>query len=155
LYHHLDAPVAHDAFSVDSSKGHFIVEDLAPTVLFIPQCIQKQVHDQPLVALLDPGSNITFLHRRTLPTGAVPTLLPGATTGTTLAGEFTSKTKVWMDNIILPEFTRSRRVTSQRALIFENACPYDVILGRDFFVTLESTSSFLTVLFYGKVLRSQ
>jgi transposase InsO family protein len=39
---------------------------------------------------------------------------------------------VWIDNITLPEFTRSRRVTSQRALIFENACPYDVILGRDF-----------------------
>ncbi len=92
------------------------MEDLTPTVLFIPQCIQKQVHDQPLVALLDPGSNNTFLHCQALPNGAVPNLLPGATTGTTLAGKFTSKTKVWIDNTTLPEFTCSRCVTSQQAL---------------------------------------
>ncbi len=40
LYHYLDALVARDAFSVDSSNSHLILDNLTPMVLFIPQCIQ-------------------------------------------------------------------------------------------------------------------
>ncbi len=157
-YHHLNAPVANNAFfvnnqvegcndikeffctlsflslqsfSMSTSPSSSLSADLPPTVLLIPQTVQQHQHGRPLVALLDPGSNVTFLHRRSSPRGAVPTLLAGTTRVTAIAGDFTSRSEVWMTDITLPEFNCARRI-SQRALIFDYNCPSDVILGRDF-----------------------
>ncbi len=37
-----------------------------------------------------------------------------------------------MDNIILPEFYRSRKIDTQDCVVFDTKCPYDIILVRDF-----------------------
>jgi hypothetical protein len=115
-----------------TTPSTLLLADLAPSILFVPRFIQQHQAGLPLISLLDPGSNVTFIHRRTLPPGAVPLVLSTQATGNTIAGTFNSKNEVWLDDIILPEFTRSRHIKTQRALVFDTPCPYDVILGRDF-----------------------
>jgi hypothetical protein len=48
-------------------------------------------------------------------------------TGNTIAGTFSSKNEAWIEDIVLPEFTQARRVKTQRALVFDHTCPYDLI----------------------------
>ena len=82
--------------------------------------------------LFDSGSDKTMIHQRCLPKGAVPELMDSPMTSNTLAGPMQSKRRVWLNDIILPEFGKSKRVLEQDALVFDGECRYDLIVGVDF-----------------------
>jgi hypothetical protein len=86
--------------------------DLVPSSLLITRTIQNTRSLQPFKTLFDPGSDNTFIHERCLPPGATP-IVTGTNTGRTLASTFTTTRLAQMENIILPEFHRSRKVDSQ------------------------------------------
>ena len=47
-----------------------------------------------------------------------------------------------MKSIILPEFDQSKRIDSQQAFMFDSACYYDVIFGKDFLTKIGMEMSF-------------
>ena len=49
----------------------------------------------------------------------------------TIAGEFTSSTKVTLQDICLPEFMSNRTFDSIEARVIGTDCRYDMIIGRD------------------------
>ena len=49
----------------------------------------------------------------------------------TIAGEFTSSTKVTLQDICLPEFMSNRTFDSIEARVIGTECWYDMIIGRD------------------------
>ena len=50
----------------------------------------------------------------------------------TIAGKMETNRMVHLRNIKLPEFDKNRKVSEQKALIFNNECRYDIIFGADF-----------------------
>ena len=50
----------------------------------------------------------------------------------TLAGEMNVHQMIKLRDVRLPEFDKNRRIECQKALIFDNPCRYDMIIGRDF-----------------------
>jgi len=112
--------------------------DLDTTVLMVCRLIQKQSsRSQPLIALLDPGSNITMIHKRVLPRGATPKLLRKPREGRTLVGTFRSRRLVWLEHIELPQFNNAPCLKIQDACVFDcKDCLCDIIVGRDFLQAL-------------------
>ena len=52
---------------------------------------------------------------------------------TTIAGNVPTNSYVWMSDMIMPEFDRSKTVTADiKAYIFDAPCKYDLIIGREF-----------------------
>jgi hypothetical protein len=86
-----------------------------------------------LRVLLDSGSNACLIKRSALPKGIIPKDLTDKKSFTTLAGTLSAKQMVTLRDLRLPEFDKNRRITQQRALIFDsNTCKYDIILGTNF-----------------------
>ena len=52
-------------------------------------------------------------------------------TSQTLAGTFTSNQEVQLEQVMLPEFFKTRKLDHVNAKIFDTQCCYDMILGRD------------------------
>ena len=81
----------------------------------------------------------------------VPYRLPSTTTGVTISGTYSPKFAVDLQEMILPEFSRTRKIDYIRANVFEQAsCPYDIILGRDFLIQAVLTTDLKMVLFNGE-----
>ena len=57
-------------------------------------------------------------------------------TNHTIAGSFSSSQEVTLAQVHLPEFHRTRTLTTMKARIFEANCRYDLILGRDLLTSL-------------------
>ena len=47
-------------------------------------------------------------------------------------GQFQANRKVYLREIVLPEFDKTRRADGLEAYVFDSPCHYDMILGRDF-----------------------
>ena len=73
-----------------------------------------------------------MMHKRCLPRGAMPEGLKQTKAFNTVVGVLQTEQKVWLNEISLPEFDKTKTVNSQEAYIFDNNCKYDIILGRDF-----------------------
>jgi hypothetical protein len=102
--------------------------------------------------LFDPGSDLTFNHERCIPNGATPVEVSSTTTGTTLAGTFTTSRFVTLEKILLPEFHRSCRIDSHTYYLINSNCPYDVIIGRNLLLKMCMGFNFneMTLTAYGK-----
>lgn len=85
-----------------------------------------------LKVLFDSGSEATMFNRNSLPSDCRLHPLSDPILSQTTAGKFATHSWVQMEDIILPEFDRNRRVNFQQALVFDGDVRYDVILGRDF-----------------------
>lgn len=48
------------------------------------------------------------------------------------AGTVDSTRQVVLDNIMLPEFDKTKRISGTNAYVFNIDCKYDMIIGRDF-----------------------
>jgi hypothetical protein len=99
------------SFSELHNEFQLVQKDLVPTSLIIAATIQKLHSSIPLKALFDPGSDLTFIHERCIPKGATP-VVSSTTTGTTLAGTFTTSCFVKLEKILFPKFHRSCRIDS-------------------------------------------
>jgi hypothetical protein len=72
-----------------------------------------------------------FMHEHALPPGATPQVILKPS-GQTLAGLLKTSREVWLQELILPEFSCSCCIDEQHAFIFSGSCNYDIIFGRDF-----------------------
>jgi len=97
-------------------------------------CLAKAVNHQqclkPLLILFDSGASHTWINRRALPKGCVPTKVDGVRSST-LAGTLESCLKVTMNHVVFPEFFKSRFISEVEAFVFNTGCRYDAIVGRD------------------------
>jgi len=118
----------HEAFATDATTTESTNGSLAATLMMALR-IQGHESTRLLRVLLDSGSDRTFFSSRCLPPGACPTLLPSSVSGSTLAGLLTSNRTVRLQEVLFPEFTKSKRFSGTEAFVFDGPCPYDVILG--------------------------
>ena len=72
------------------------------------------------------------MSRRSLPKGCVPSKVDKPAKSNTIGGSFSSQYVVSLENIVLPEFDRNKRIDHQQVFVFDGPCRYDLILGRDF-----------------------
>ena len=119
-------------------------QDLIPSSLLIAHQVQDQVFARPLKALFDSGSNISLLNASCLPAKVQPDSLPTTQQGITAAGIFESRYTVIMRELVLPEFTKTKRIREWKFYLFNARCPYDVILGRDFLLNMKIDPCFST-----------
>ena len=104
------------------------VEHIPITVL-IAHCVQQQpLMNHPFLCLLDSGAAGCWTSRARLPQN-----IQGKTvdqvTSQTLAGTFTSNQEVQFEQVMLPEFFKTRKLDHVNAKIFDTQCRYDMILG--------------------------
>ena len=111
---------------------------LRPTGVMVIDRIQKQKSKRPLKVLFDPGSDITFVHRRCLPNGAVPSKLERPIAiGTVAPDRAMHENKVTIQGIRFPEFTSTSRIDMPAtAVVMDADSTYDVILGLDILIPL-------------------
>ena len=85
-----------------------------------------------LNVLFDSGGTATTINERALPKGCVPNMLKVPIVSQTIQGIYTTKRKVELDSLILPEFEKNLQIDSQSALVFSGESRYDIIFGQDF-----------------------
>ena len=99
----------------------------------IARTIQHTESRRLLRVLFDSGGSHTLIHSRCLPKGCSPIVnQTGAQSLQTIAGSFVSNRKVYVKELVLPEFDKTKRIDGIEAFVFDSPCNYDVILGRDF-----------------------
>jgi hypothetical protein len=108
-------------------------EAMVPSTL----AIAKQVNDFKghflFKSLLDPGGSHIMINKHSLPRGLETFSLPTSDTFNTTAGGLQATEYVYLHDIILPEFSYSRRVKTFKAFVFNNeSVEYDIIFGRNF-----------------------
>ena len=104
--------------------------DLIPFTLLTSNIIQNCISERPLLVLLDSGSNNSFIKYSSLPNNVCGQKCEKMKSQT-IAGEFTSSTKVTLQDICLPEFMSNRTFDSIEAQVIGTDCRYDMIIGRD------------------------
>ena len=107
-----------------------IYRDEVPMALCVVESVSKQASTKPLVVLFDSGASHTWWNIKSLPKGTVPRRVESSTSDT-LAGSMTTKLAVTVDNVVFPEFFKSRKLPSIDAKVFTTECRYDAIIGRD------------------------
>ena len=86
----------------------------------------------PFKILFDSGGSRTMIHSRCLSPGATSLLLHnGSTKFQTVVGLLDSNRQVFLENIMFPEFDKTKRISGATAFVFDTECKYDMILGRD------------------------
>ena len=118
--------------------------DMVPSTLMVAGQVQEQKLLQPLKILFDTGSNISLLNSKCLPVGAKPTSISHVVCGITAAGSIDINRFVFVRNIVLPEFSRTKRIPEWKFCMFDTDCPYDAIVGRDFLTALKIDPCFST-----------
>lgn len=107
-----------------------ILPETVPYTYAVALKIQKTDFKQPLLVLLDSGSQLSWFHQNALPRGICPSKT-ARLQGTTMAGSFSSDRQVHLEHVQLPEFKRNILLVDLHARIFNAPCRYDMILGRD------------------------
>ena len=102
-----------------------------PSTLLVARAMQNHESFLPMKVLFDSGGSSTMIHARCLPVGAAPSLLPKKSKFQTIAGAFDSSREVFLEDVVFPEFDKTKRVSGLKAFVFDADCNYDMILGRD------------------------
>jgi hypothetical protein len=118
--------------------------DVVPSSIAVVKTMQNQQSGWLLKVLFDSGGTKTFLNSRCLPKGATPVMMQQPLVGLTAAGSFTANRMVRLKDIVLPEFSRTKRIDEQWALIFDSDSQYDIIFGRDFLLKIGLDTCFST-----------
>ena len=105
---------------------------LTPITIAVMDTIGLIKSRKLLRVLLDPGSSGTMIHERIVPKKAVPMSLSRNKAVKTIAGTMNTNRMVHLRDIRLPEFDKNRKISHQKALIFNKDCRYDIIFGADF-----------------------
>lgn len=113
------------------TRPHPVTPEQIPVTLMIVHDIHGKLSNRLFKVLLDSGGSRTMIHIGALPPGVFPDTTE-QTIFKTIAGEFQTHTSVNLTRIVLPEFDRAKAVDRISAAVFDAACPYDVIAGRDF-----------------------
>jgi hypothetical protein len=76
--------------------------------------------------------------------GATPYLLETPVEGLMIAGRFKANQAVQFQDVVLPEFSRSKKIDSFIAYVIDSNSQYDLILGRDFLLKAGIDTCFLS-----------
>ena len=115
-----------DAPSEDPKKSVMI-----PSTVATAKKINDQTGKYLFKCLLDPGGSHVMVNKRALPAEA-ETFRSRMNFDTT-AGSSGPTEFVYLNQVVLPEFTFTRSVKKVKAYVFDNPrTPYDVIFGRNF-----------------------
>lgn len=106
-------------------------ETLTPVTILVAGTVGCCKSQRVLRALLDSGSSRTLISKRVVPRNAKPKEI-NSKRFNTLAGQMTASKLVHMRDVRLPELNRNRGMRELKALVFNQPCRYDVILGSDF-----------------------
>ena len=118
-------------------------DDLMPISLMICRMIGGKESGKLLRVLFDSGGTKTMIHERILPQGAEIRTDSQNRMCNTVAGQFNANKTVVVEDFILPEFDRSKRVLGGTFTVFNIPnCAHDVILGRDMLQALGFTINF-------------
>ena len=115
---------------------------MVPSSIAVARTIQGQSSAELLKVLFDSGGTMTFLNSKCLPRGATPSLLKNPLQGIIAAGRLTANRIVHLRDIVLPEFSRSRKIDDQWAYVFDSDSHYDIIFGRDFMLKIGLDTKF-------------
>ena len=107
------------------------IHNTIPSSLLICGTIQQQESKQLFKVLMNSGATHSIIHVRCLPTGATPTLNKTEHRINTIAGNLHSNRTVFMENIVLPEIDKYRKINGLTVHLFDSPGNYDIILGRD------------------------
>ncbi|GFH61911.1 hypothetical protein CTEN210_18387 [Chaetoceros tenuissimus] len=102
-----------------------------PVTLILPKLINGMSDVKLMRGLIDSGSDKTAIVRAALPSGCPLTEIP-AESFLGFGGMATIHEKVTLQQVILPEFSRSLQIESFDAVVMDGRSNYDIILGRDF-----------------------
>lgn len=92
--------------------------------------LNKQVSRKPYIVLFDSGSTCSWWNAKSLPPGCVPRKVQ-AISSSTLNGKMSSNLEVDLENVVFPQFFKTRRLSKFSARVFTTHCRYDAIIGRD------------------------
>ena len=106
------------------------VEHIPITVLIAQRVQQQPLMNRPFLCLLDSGATGCWVSRARLPQH-IQGKKVAEITSQTLAGTFTSNQEIQLEQVMLPEFFKTRKIDYVQAKIFTTPCRYDMILGRD------------------------
>ena len=121
------------------------IDNKIPSTLLVCRKIQNQESFVPMKILFDTGGSNTMIHERCLPLGATPSLLPnGNMKFQTVAGILSSTREVYLEDVVFPEFDKTKRINGTRAYVFNSNCNYDMIIGRDILNKIGLTLCFET-----------
>ena len=110
--------------SISMDKGE------VPITILEPKSINDSRVTQTLRALLDSGASITCIYRGAIPPDIVPHSINGCTVFG-FGGSKVLKEVAELQNVSLPEFSRSFKIERIQALITDDKTNYDIIVGRD------------------------
>ena len=102
----------------------------APATLLIARFIESREWNRPIRVLLDTGSEENHIKGTVIPYGVEPRMKHDAPPGMTLAGPHTANREVDLFDVVLPEFSGTRRIAKMTCKIFDVPCNYDLIMGR-------------------------
>ena len=105
-------------------------EIVIPCTIIHPMDINKVKNTKLLRCLLDTGASHTVINQSAIPRGATPITTTTINAQTT-SGQLTTNQIVNLHNSTLPEFTKSIKIQTIQAYVFNQPCRYDIILGRD------------------------
>jgi len=113
-----------------------IDDALTPCTIMLVNRLQDQPFRRPLRVLMDSGSRCSVIKWSSLPIGTKTSEVSRAIVGLTGSGQVTEE--VALEDMILPEFSRTLRINDRfRCYVMDNNdIPYDVILGRDFLMSV-------------------
>ena len=97
-----------------------------------------------LKVLFDSGGTKIFINSKCLPKGATPSLLSQPLQGITAAGRLTANRAVHLRDLVLPEFSCSKKIDDQWAFVFDSDSHYDIVFGRDFLLKIGLDTCFST-----------
>ena len=101
-----------------------------PVTILEPKSVNDKGYNKTLRALLDSGASITCIKRKALPKGCVPHRIKGCNVQG-FGGEKVLNEVLELQQVTLPEFSRSFQIERIQALIIDDDPKYDIILERD------------------------
>lgn len=132
------------------------LKDYTPYSTAILSGLQGRDHTtDPLLVLLDLGSDTTWINRRAIPQGCNPKTTQPCN-GTTIAGSVSCNQSISIDSMVLPEFFRNRSMGDVEAKVFNAlGVRYDMIIGRDIInrIGMKFDSDTLTMTWDGQIVK--
>ena len=125
---------------VCSTDTNFLLEldsALSPCTTLLVKSIQGHAFNQSLRALFDTGSDSSHIQQRVLPEEAGSSTMVEPKTIVGMTGTASISQEVELQDMLLPEFSQSRRISDPfKCYVMDNKSVYDIILGRDFLMTV-------------------
>ena len=129
-------------YQFEQNNSH--LDNKVPSTLLVARAIQNHESLLPLKMSFDSGSSHTMIQARCLPVRATPSLLPKLSKFHTVAGAFDSSREVFLEDVVFPEFDKTKRLSGIPAFVFDSDCNYGMIVGRDVLHKIGLTLCFYT-----------